>query len=149
MTAAWVGLQQQGVDASTFYRGTDPSLALPTFYGLFYADGRPKPVVLAFSLWSQMATHSQQLSLTTSSQNSILWMLAGQNSEGEIALLMANPNATPTSWSLAFSDGRNISDYKLTVKTLSDASAEIAISTPEGNIIAIGAYSVQLVIIKQ
>ncbi|MHA2641720.1 MAG: hypothetical protein V2G39_07450 [bacterium JZ-2024 1] len=83
------------------------------------------------------------------SPTSGLWMLAGQNSEGEITLLMANPNAAPTSVSLAFSDGRNISDYKLTVKTVSDASAEIATSTPEGNIIAIGAYSVQLVIIKR
>jgi len=149
MTAAWIGLQQQGVDVSTFYRGTDPSLALPTFYGLFYADGRPKPVALAFSLWSQMAAHSQQLNLATSPSTSGLWMLAGQNSEGEIALLMANPNAASTSWSLAFSDGRNISDYKLILKTISDASAEIETSTPEGNVIAIGAYTVQLVIIKR
>jgi len=47
MTAAWIGLQEQGVDVSLFYRGTDPSLDLPTFYGLFFADGRPKRIAMA------------------------------------------------------------------------------------------------------
>lgn len=149
MTAAWIGLQQQGVDASTFYRGTDPSVALPTFYGLFYANGRPKPVALAFSLWSQMAAHSQQLDVAISPSNPGLWTLAGQNAEGEIALLIANATAASTSMSLAFSDSRNGPDYNLTVRTVSDASDEIETSAPESNVIAIGAYTVQLVIIRR
>jgi hypothetical protein len=124
-------------------------VALPTFYGLFYANGRPKPVALAFSLWSQMAAHSQQLDVAISPSNPGLWTLAGQNAEGEIALLIANATAASTSMSLAFSDSRNGPDYNLTVRTVSDASDEVETSAPEGNVIAIGAYTVQLVIIRR
>lgn len=78
-----------------------------------------------------------------------MWTLAGQNAEGEIALLIANTTAASTSISLAFSDGRNGSNYNLIVKTISDASDEVETSTPEGYVIAIGAYTVQLVIVRQ
>jgi hypothetical protein len=61
LTAAWISLQCNGVDESTFYRGPDPDTRVPTFYGLFYADGSPKRSALAFSLWSKMASENRPI----------------------------------------------------------------------------------------
>ncbi|HFD39454.1 MAG TPA: hypothetical protein ENJ31_06350, partial [Anaerolineae bacterium] len=60
LSAAWIVLQEEGVDVSTIFRGTDTSIDVPAFYGIFYADGRPKHPALAFSLWARMAAHPQR-----------------------------------------------------------------------------------------
>ncbi len=95
-TAAWIRLQEQNVAAAAFYRGNDTSLSLPTFYGLFYADGRPKPLALAFALWSKMSAYSRRLRVAAGGGE--LAVLCGRNQAGDVALLIANPAATAVSW---------------------------------------------------
>lgn len=87
-TAAWIHLQELGIAFSAFYRGNDTSPDLPTFFGLFFAGGRPKPVAHAFRLWSEMTAYAQRLQTKTSGGD--LRVLGGRNPAGEIALLMAN-----------------------------------------------------------
>ncbi|MCX8069461.1 MAG: hypothetical protein N2738_03045, partial [Thermodesulfovibrionales bacterium] len=60
-TGAWIVMQGQGIKVATFYRGNDTSLNLPTFYGMFFADGRPKKTALAFKLWSQIYSLGKML----------------------------------------------------------------------------------------
>ncbi|MBN1991769.1 MAG: hypothetical protein JW953_03630 [Anaerolineae bacterium] len=147
LTAAWIGLQEQGVAVSTFYRGPDAAQNHPTFYGMFYADGRPKPIALAFSLWAEMAAHPTRLnvSLSGGSNPGQLWVLAGQNGSGEMALLLANPTDTSTSWQAFFPNNQAAPQATLSIRQISDpaeAIQEFEIIEPS---VEIGAYTVQLV----
>lgn len=99
LTAAWIAMQQEGIAEATIYRGPDPDVNMPIFYGLFYADGRPKRSALAFSLWAQLSAYPQRLAVTATPTGT-LWLLAGQNAAGERALLMANPTATMVRYTL-------------------------------------------------
>ncbi len=103
-TAAWIQLQDHKVAVSAFYRGNDTSPALPTFYGLFFADGRPKPAAEAFALWAKMSAYSRRVeaSLTGAGQ---LHVLGGRKAAGELALLLANPASVATPWRVEGSSG--------------------------------------------
>ena len=90
LTAAWMALQQHEIEVATLYRGTDPSLDLPTFYGIFYADGSPKRIALAFSLWAKLAQHPLRLDVAASAETP-LRVICGKNEAGGKALLMVNP----------------------------------------------------------
>jgi len=127
MSATWIVLQQEGVAVSTFYKGTDPSIDVPAFYGMFYADGRPKRIALAFSLWAQMAAHPQRLNVTYEGER--LWVLAGQDERGEVALLVVNPTDTPTSWQATLA-GRPLNEGA-TLYQVSDASDTVQTFTLE------------------
>ena len=144
MTAAWIGLQEGGVAVSTFYRGNESGQH--GNMGLFYADGRAKPMALAFSLWAEMAAHPQRLAVTPTGSDdpNRLWVLAGQDERGEVALLIANPTDTPTSWEALFA-GRDLVEGA-TLYQVSDASDEVQVSTLETPAAEIGAYTVQLLI---
>jgi len=48
LTAAWIAMQKADIEEAIFYRGNDPAMDDVTFYGLFYANGNPKKVALAF-----------------------------------------------------------------------------------------------------
>jgi hypothetical protein len=141
LTAAWIELQHNDVEVSTIYRGPDPDIKAPTFYGLFYADGRPKRSALAFSLWSKMTLYPQQVSISAPSYPS-LWMLAGQNDAGNVALIIANTGDKPVSVGISFADQRRIN--KISLYRVSDASDEIQTSTLNSPIFELDAYSVQL-----
>ena len=98
-TASWIAMQESGVDLVTYYRGPDPSMDLPTFYGLFYADVTPKPSALAFSLLSQMVAHPVQLDVTLEGLNSpYLHVLAARNDRGRVVLLLANTGGMTFRW---------------------------------------------------
>ena len=116
---------------------------MPTFYGLFYADGNPKPIAHAFSLWSQTVAHRQMLEVT-SEDNDFLWFLCGQNQSGNIAILVANPTEQPTSWAVS-PEGTFSS---ITLQQVSDDSSEIQMYSLSVPAIQIGAYSVQLVLLS-
>ncbi len=145
MTAAWIGLQEEGVAVSTFYRGNESGQH--GNMGLFYADGRAKPMALAFSLWAEMAAHSQRLVVTPTGSDdpNRLWALAGQNERGELALLIANPNDTATSWKALFVSNA-AENAALTLRQVSDASEEVQTFTPEAPAAEIEAYTVQLLV---
>lgn len=152
MTGVWIAMQDQGVDVSTFYRGTDGTFNDDTGFGMFYHDGRPKRIALAFCLWSQLAVHSERLNIQVvpvdSSTEVPLWIIAGQNAEGEIALLIANPNNTSAVWSLQFADGSDPADYTTTIGEVGDACEDIWTFTPWGPVVESSAYTVQLMVLK-
>jgi len=122
LSAAWIALQKQPVDVSTFYRGPDPDINAPHFYGMFYADGRPKPIALAFSLWSQLAQHSFRLTVETSKENN-LWLLAGESDHKEIALLIANPSSDLVASQIILPE--RFTQSTATVQLISDSSDSI------------------------
>ncbi len=139
LTAAWIALQENQVEAAAFYRGPDPDLNAPEFYGLFYADGRPKRAALAFSLWARMAAHPQRLKLTTTPQTA-LWALAGQDAAGETALLLANPYDEAIRYAVTGAPAR-----QLALRQVSDADETVRAWTADGNVAEIGGHTVQLV----
>lgn len=143
-TAAWIHLQELGVAFSAFYRGNDTSPALPTFFGLFLADGRPKPVANTFRLWSKMTSYPQRLH--TKMSRSDLRVLGGSNRSGEVALLIANTAPEPVSLRI---EGLPVGSGALTVEEINptDPLPQQRIwNVPDG---AIPGYSVQLVEWKQ
>lgn len=93
-------MQQNGVDQEFFYRGPDPLPYPSGRFGMFYSDGEPKPSGLAALLWKQMVDHPTQRALSGQSTGP-LWAFAGQNEQGEVAVLLANAAAAPLTWSLA------------------------------------------------
>ena len=140
LTASWIALQDNDVAVSTFYRGPDPAMDAPQFYGLFYADGKPKRIALAFELWSQLAAHPQRMALSADRQTG-LWMLAGQNNADETALLIANPTQSSICYRITGLEGRFI--RLLQVDDRSDAIQSVAL---DGDTVEIGGYTVQLLL---
>ncbi|HPP12873.1 MAG TPA: hypothetical protein PKW42_09090, partial [bacterium] len=99
LTAAWIAMQEMGIAVSTIYRGTDPAMEAPEFYGIFYADGTPKRTALAFSLWARMTKFPEKLRVDCGPEK-IIWILAGRNKAGEVALLIANTTAESVSYTI-------------------------------------------------
>ncbi len=95
LTAGWMVLQRHDVREAMVYRGPDPALNAPQFYGLFYADGRPKRTALAFSLWAEFCRASQRLQATSSAE---LPALAARDDRGRVSLLLANLTNHEVSW---------------------------------------------------
>jgi hypothetical protein len=149
-TAAWILLQKSDVVVSTFYRGNDTASNLPTFYGMFRADGTRKKVADAFELWSETADYTDRLDLIEPA-GSDLYVLAARNAAGGVAVLIANPGETGTSYNLDFdgATGLDISGYSVTIRELSDGASGIVTygSVPEAN--SIGGYTVQLVVLSR
>jgi len=125
MTEAWIRLQGTDVSVSTVYRGNDTASNLPTFHGLFYADGSPKKIADAFDLWSDMAACPTELSGTATGTGAAVAVLAGQDSAGHVGVLLANRTGSSTRVGLAFAatTGRTISGYDATVRTVQDGVA--------------------------
>ncbi len=146
MTAAWIGLQESDVAVSTYYRGNESGQH--GNMGLFYADGRAKPMALAFSLWAEVAAHPLRLNvtLTGSDKPNRLWVLAGQDETGEIAVLITNPGDTPTSWEARL-PAEVAGSTTITLKQVSDAADEVQVFTLTKPAAEIGAWTVQLVLI--
>ncbi|MDD5495302.1 MAG: hypothetical protein PHG36_11620 [Dehalococcoidia bacterium] len=131
LSAAWIELQKNNLEVSTFYRGTDTDIKAPTFYGMYYADGRPKHIALAFSLWSKISGYSQRLGLNILPATS-LWTLAGQDGTRKAALLIANPGEKSMTAGVGFADGRPID--KIALYQVNDSSNQvqiISLSTPQ------------------
>ena len=141
LTAAWIAMQDNGVAVSTFYRGSDPDMDAVEFYGIFYANGKPKRIALAFSLWAQLVAHPQRLTVSAV-PDTALWMLAGQNDAGETALLIANPTTVPVRYMVAGVESR-----RCTLLQVSDASEQVQALDVAGCVIEIGGETVQLVTI--
>ena len=144
LTAAWIELQQNNVEESTFYRGPDPDIKAETFYGIFYADGQPKRIALAFSLWSKMALYPQRL-IVSASPDRPLWLLAGRDAAGKTALLMANTGDKPLKTGIGFTDQNKVS--KITLYRVSDAINQIETISLNSPICDISANTVQLLIL--
>lgn len=122
LSAGWIALQQEGLAQSLFYRGTDPSMNLPTFYGMFYADGQPKKVADAAILWNTMRQYPRRQALTGGS--STLSALGGGTESGARAILLANTGTTPEAWTATLG-GASLADYRVALLTVSDAAAGV------------------------
>ncbi|MBC7186442.1 MAG: hypothetical protein H5U38_05350, partial [Calditrichaeota bacterium] len=139
LTAAWIAMQQEGISVATFYRGPDPAMDAPTFYGMFYADGRPKLVARAFSLWAALTNYPRRLAITATPATS-MWMFAGQNEAGERALLIANPTGEAVSYAISGVDAGHLS-----LRQVDDTSADVQQPTVRDTVLSIPGYAVQLV----
>jgi len=152
LTAAWIAMQENGVAVSTIYRGTDPDINFPTFYGIFYADGKPKRTALAFSLWAELVQHSERLTLTASPDLGSrpepgIWYLAGGNAVGETAVLIANPTAKPVRYTVSRAARGTPVEDGWRVMEVSDDSDALETWNFTGGVAEIGAETVQLLLL--
>jgi hypothetical protein len=129
-------MQEDRIAEAIFYCAPDPDMDAPTFYGLFFANGQPKRVGLAFSLWAKMATHPQRLAVS-STPKIALWLLVGQNQAGELALLLANPIDKPVKYTIL-----NVNTDRMTFLRLNDSEEKVQAQAVYGNGIEIGGYEV-------
>jgi len=143
-TGIWIAMQNcDDIEQVFFYRGNDTSMNLPSFYGLYTADGRPKKVGLAFTLWRDVVHYNARLSLNGSRAG--VYALAAENDDGARVFLAANTTASAVSFTLDFADGKALKAYKTTVLTVSDASDDIQRSTMSETECLIPAAATQLV----
>lgn len=143
LTAAWVAMQKNGVAVATFYRGPDPDIRAPTFYGMFYADGKPKRIALAFSLWKKLTNFPHQIGvkIEPAPTGEGLRTLAGQNEAGEIALLVANPTRSVFHYKISEPDNKK---RVWTILQVNDKSDRLQPVPLEGEVVTIESESVQL-----
>jgi len=147
-TAAWIALQESDVEVSTFYRGNDASPALPTFCGMFNADGTPKKTAPAFDLWSDMASCSlQRLLSITDGSGGDLRALAGEDALGNFALPISNLDAASCYYALSLDSalGLDLSQYRARLFIVSDAIPGIGQSPVDPRRVLIGGHEVHLV----
>ena len=118
-------------------------MKLPTFYGLFFADGTYKRNAYAFSLWSRIAEHPTMMDVTLKSTSandtSGLSVIAGRDNAGRKALLLSNVSSASVKAVL-----EGLGGY-LRLYVVSDASSSLQESTQSGMSINIPAYGVVLV----
>ncbi len=119
-----------------------PSMDAPTFYGMFYADGEPKRVALAFSLWSRMAAYDTRIQASATPEGS-LWLLVGRGPAGQRAVLVANTEEKPVLYAIA-----GVEPSRLNVLQVSDASSAVVDMSAEDGVGEIGGHAAQLVTIR-
>ena len=140
-TAAWINMQLASIDQEMFYRGPEPG-GDGVFYGMFWTTAAPKKVGLAAELWYNITGYGNRLSVSGAASD--LYALAGMNSAGDTAVLVANTSSTSRTWSYAFADGR-AATTSFIVKTVSDDASEIVTTSGRTATFTIPAYGVQLV----
>ncbi len=145
MTAGWIYQQVSDIEVSAFYRGNDTSPKLPVFYGMFYADGRPKPVALAFSLWAQFTRYVLGRKTATSLP---LVAISAENASGDIAILLANTSSTAHRWQLELPWLIAVVP-KIEIFQVSDRSSTLENFQIEATTGEVPAWGVQLLVIKR
>lgn len=142
LTTAWIVMQENGVAVATLYRGPDPDIRAPTFYGIFYADGRPKHTALAFALWKRLTNYPHQMGLKIEPipTGKTLWTLAGRNDAGEIALLVTNP--TPNAFRYRISGSGN-EKRTWTILQVNDKSDHVQPLPMDGEIVTLERETIQ------
>lgn len=146
LTGAWIGLQNRDdIEQSLFYRGPDPSMDAPFFYGIYYANGEPKKIGLAWQLWREIGRYAHRLGV--SGGQSGTYALAAENDDGARALLLANAGESAANWTPSFADGKTLADYRVVTRAVSDANDGIATVSPSGGSFSLPAKSVQLALL--
>lgn len=146
-TAAWIVLQERNVEKAFMYRGSDQVINDVKQYGMFYTTGDKKKTALAFSLWSEVFSYANRTGYTTSGSTALKAM-AVKNSDGRIAVLVANTGDKQVRWTVSLTGGHSLSEYAMTLKTVNDSSNQVQGATPSGTEFDIPAYSVQLLSIQ-
>ncbi len=152
LTASWINLQQSDVAVSCFYRGPDPNIEVPSFYGMWYADGTPKKIGEAFALWSEFCNSGSFQSLELSGDAADqLYALAGRDSNSDYLLLLANTTDSALTYSLDFKDiiSGDLSpvqdSYQCTLREVSTEENGRTVHDLPLSTVSIPAHGVQLV----
>ncbi|MCC7478789.1 hypothetical protein IT575_10070 [bacterium] len=151
LSASWIELQQSDVAVSCFYRGPDPNIEVPSFYGMWYADGTPKKIGEAFALWREFCHSGSFQSLELSGEGAEqLYALVGRDSESDYLLLLANTSDNAVTYSLDFQDiiSGELSPvqelYRCTLREVSADDDGRAIHDLPLSTVSIPAHAVQL-----
>lgn len=98
-TGVFIALQQADIERAYLYRGGElGSDTSDGVMGLFYGDvnGTYKPVAYGFKQCSKMQTKYNRKLIspvyTTASGGSVIWTLAGEDTNGNKAILISNPS---------------------------------------------------------
>jgi hypothetical protein len=122
ISSGWIALQYANIQGAFYYRGNDYGTtqekagATGSFddqAGLFTSAGEYKPLAHAFKLWSTLTNNYPTLlstNLPADGSTPDLWAMAAQNSEGNIALLVANPSTTATTFTIQ-ANGQDLSGF--------------------------------------
>ena len=148
------------VDLSNFYRGIDvrpPNDPKKLFgYGLFTADGEYKAIAHAYSLWSEISKYYPQRQEVYSSVTGSgglsgsylgIYAAAGENADGDYALLVTNTGTIAVEWTMYLPDGSVVQGGNMTIKEI-DASGGYSEYMPGKNSVEIESDHTQLVIIR-
>jgi hypothetical protein len=157
LTAHWIALQQAGVDVACFYRGTDTSINMPTFFGMFYADGREKPAAKAFKLWKAFSECNTRLTIKTGidlldsapkvyAELKPLWILAGKGAETGTMLLVSNIGDKAISYTVQRQNSNPI--RSISVTEINSPKANVASYSSDKPTLSIGPLTVQLLKIE-
>jgi len=141
-TGFWIAMQNNNISIATIYRGTDPEINFPEFYGIFFGDGNPKKLGLAFELWSEIYSLQNSLSYKVSGNSDGLYFLAARDDTGNMGILVTNVGTSTKTWKI--SDPLFIDTYKISLKTVSDDYKDISVTIPESLEITINPDTVQL-----
>ncbi len=145
LTAAWIALQNERVDAVFFYRGIDASMDQPLFYGLLRANGAPKRSGLAFSLWSRLANCERLTVKNIGDPQSCLWLIAGRHHSGNILLLISNFSGQGINYEVLL-DKKMVSGLKIEeISDITETIKEIRTNTSQ---VFIPGYSVHLLTLQ-
>ncbi len=145
LTGAWIAMQNEKVDAAFFYRGLDPSMEEPLFYGLFRADGTMKKSAVCFSFWAQMAG-CRKLKINLDEKKQSLWAIAGEDSSGNILLLISNPTGKDIEYTVNL---ENSGISSLIIKEINNTADKAIIRTVSGQQAYIPEFAVQMVKINR
>jgi hypothetical protein len=156
MTAAWIVLQEHGVDRSFFYRGIDTHESdggVPSAYGLLTildaaADEYEKKAIgSAFKLWSEFAAGGRdRLHVTTGVDEEGGFYALARYADSGYLVILANLTAADQEWQIELPEGDRLAEAgDLTVKGIDPDGnyEEPTVSLP----MTIKANSVQLVAI--
>jgi len=169
LTGIWIALQYTSVTQAYYYRCGDPKSdpnADPNssdsqigMQGLFFGDknGTYKPAAYSVKLWSKLYNEYNKLltvplpSLSISDTTKKLWVIAGQNQNGDIGIIVANLYDFSQSFEFKlFGNDFQPKDYDLMLYEVSDKNTGI-VSTKLSNMdtFIIDKYSVQFFEIKK
>ena len=145
LTAAfWISAQKNGVTQAFYYRGNDPDTDR-VGAGLFWADGRPKPASLAFTLLRKFCDCAELVEAQTDKAGG-LYVLCGEKDTGETCLLLSNPYNVSKNVEIQFPAG--IQNPILQIEKLSPDADAVETETANANQVKIGGYGVMLITIR-
>lgn len=120
LTGAWIAMHREGVRLAFPYRGPDPSITEPRFYGIFFADGRPKRSADALRFWKRLEG-MRELPIENGSA-APLHVLGAQDAMGRRYLLAANATDLPHQLQITFDDGSHLGSRTWHGQWVTDAS---------------------------
>jgi hypothetical protein len=152
LTSSWIAMQYSEITKAYYYRGNDQTSK--GRYGLFYGDatGTYKPTAYAFKLWSRIVNKYPTLltiGAPSVSEGTTIWAIAGEDSAGDIAILVANPAGEDVYWDISY-EGKEFSDFsRISLYEVDDTNTGETETTVTDAAILLPKYAVQLVMLER